>query len=296
MNSIKVDLLNRLVTSSSCSVASIVRRCVREGVTGRDELRQIAAVVFRHIDNLGANDIVSILSSLSKARYRNFHLFSALVDKLEQYPSLPLTESRSILVFFSKIHFTNSTLVTRCATVVRENIDHLRPQDVCDILHALTRLRYHDNELIQALITRGICNIKSVDAISLINFATGCSKSEVNDKTIHEICRELQERATSFGPFELLRALIVLSRFRIDPDIKEAGKVIVKCIKYSQLTLLQLTVCLEAMNALGFEDKDDVVTALKRKRDSYPTVSSELSARIDAALDGKTQNATLTSN
>ncbi|ORM40280.1 uncharacterized protein BXIN_1834 [Babesia sp. Xinjiang] len=247
------------------------------GLTEKDELARVAAAVLRHLHNLKAKDIVSILGSLSKARYRNFQLFSALVERLEKLTPLPLNEARSVLSFCCRIHFTNTLLVKRCAEVISANLDTLRPSDVCDVLHSLTKLRHCDATLVNSLVSKGIETLGTLDDLALVNFATGCAKATVKAETVAVVCQELQSRAGVIGPLEALRSLLVLARFQSHPNAKPAATSIVKRLNCSRLSLLQLTLALEAVLSLGCEGVERVQEALETKRDAYPRVPPEVS-------------------
>lgn len=224
------------------------------------------------------------MAGLAKVHYRNFQLFSALVERLGQVGEIPLKEASVLLHSFSKIHFNNSDLTAKCADVVKANIDAIRPKEAAKLLHALTKLRYEDAALLSGLVASTQQHLTDLDDCSLANFVIGCAKITVSDKTIALICKELNARAGTLGPLEVLRSLLALVHFKAHKDATATSDNIVKTLNCNLLSLLQLTLVLESVAALGSQGAQRISAALLRKRDTYATVPPELDSRIQAAL------------
>ncbi|KAK1444118.1 hypothetical protein BgAZ_100240 [Babesia gibsoni] len=254
------------------------------GLTGKEEIARITNAVISHLPALKTEDTTSILSSFAKIRHRDFRLFSALVEHLEAGKDIPLGEARVIIHSFSKIYFTNSNLTNRCADIVKSNVNLIRPKDACNLLHSFTRLRYDDPILLEQLISIARDSLHDLDDVSLANFAIGSAKSNVIDDTVMLICQEIKARSPKLGPLESLRALLALAHFSTNGEAVDAAAAIVKGLNCNLLSLLQLTLALEAVTAIGCEYADKIATALSRKRDSYTSVPHDLDMRIQAAL------------
>lgn len=285
MSSIRHKLLGRLGECSSSEVALAVRRCFREGLTGKEDLSYIANTVVRHLPSLGTRDLCDILSSFSKGQYRNFQFFSALVEHLERQKDIELEEAISITRSFSKMHFTHSKITAQCADVMKHHIDLLSPQNACDMLHRLTKLRHQDQDLLNKLVAKIEPGINTLDDASFANFCIGCSKAAVSTGTLSLICKELKTRAKSLGPLESLRTLLALSNFKAHADCVAIAAAIIQGLNCNRLSLLQLTVMLEAVANLGCEEIDKIASVIVRKKDCYPSIPPDLESRIKRALD-----------
>ncbi|CDR97885.1 hypothetical protein BBBOND_0403730 [Babesia bigemina] len=306
MSCVHSQLLQRLNSAGVDGVAAAIRRCIfypsilafifSSGLTGKEELAHISAAVLRHLPNLNASATTSVLASLSKAHYRNFQLFSAIVSHLDHLPSLGLKDARSVIRSFSRVHFTNTAVVSRCAGIVKTNIEQLRPLDACELLHALTRLRHCDQELLELLVSRSVADIPSFDDVALANFATAAAKAGVETATVAVICRELRSRAGKLGPLETVRSLLALARFGPQSDTVPTANTVLKGLNCSRLSLIQMVLALEAVSQLGCEGAERIRAALVAKRDAYPRVPHDvgfdvcahilrqLATRIDSAL------------
>ncbi|CDO63401.1 conserved Plasmodium protein, unknown function [Plasmodium reichenowi] len=239
--------INELNTKQICSVFYTLSNIIIETNESRSLKLKMIDLIKRNTSSfICLNDIICLLTSLSKLKYKDVYVYYDLSKKIEDnIDNLNMKHISNILWAYSNVNYT-SKLVKKVKKIIEKNIHEANYLDIVNIIYSLTKLNEYDEYLYNDIFYNAIniyihnMNIKNLCIILWsYTYATNIEKHDLYINILTKINENMKHITTK----DIVSILTCLSRIKYNYRYKDLfnhlKNKIIKCL-YS-FTPLQLT-------------------------------------------------------
>ncbi|KAI4837286.1 hypothetical protein MKS88_003756 [Plasmodium brasilianum] len=140
--------LDEAMPKQICSILYTLSNIIIETNESRMLKMKIIDKIKRNLSSFVClNDVICLLTSLSKLKYKDVHTYYQLSKKIEEnMDQLSIKNVSNILWSFSNINYT-SQLVKNIKKIIEKHIHDANYMDIINIIYSLTKLNEYDDHL-----------------------------------------------------------------------------------------------------------------------------------------------------
>ncbi|KYO01909.1 hypothetical protein PGSY75_0621700 [Plasmodium gaboni] len=218
----KIDELN---TKQICSVFYTLSNIILETNESRSLKLKMIDLIKRNISSFVClNDIICLLTSLSKLKYKDVYVYYDMSKKIEDnIDNLNMKHISNILWAFSNVNYT-SKLVKKVKKIIEKNIHQANYLDIVNIIYSLTKLNEYDeylyNDVFYNAINIYIHNMTIKNLCIILWSYTYASNIEKHDLYIN-ILTKINENMKHITTKDIVSILTCLSRIKYNYRYKD---------------------------------------------------------------------------
>ncbi|SBT38808.1 hypothetical protein POVWA2_036480 [Plasmodium ovale wallikeri] len=209
--------LNEAEPKQLCSILYTLSNIIIETNESRNFKNKIIDIVKRDISSFVClNDVICLLTSLSKLKYKDVNIYYELSKKIENnLDQLTIKNVSNILWSFSNINYT-SKLVKNVKKIIEKNIHNAHYLDIINLIYSLTKLNEYDDHLFNEVFYNAV-NIylhnMSVKNLCIILWSYTYANVDKPDLYIN-ILTKINENMKQISTKDIVSILTCLSRIK----------------------------------------------------------------------------------
>ncbi|EUT89292.1 hypothetical protein PFAG_01445 [Plasmodium falciparum Santa Lucia] len=217
--------INELNTKQICSVFYTLSNIIIETNESRSLKLKMIDLIKRNTSSfICLNDIICLLTSLSKLKYKDVYVYYDLSKKIEDnIDNLNMKHISNILWAYSNVNYT-SKLVKKVKKIIEKNIHEANYLDIVNIIYSLTKLNEYDEYLYNDIFYNAIniyihnMNIKNLCIILWsYTYATNIEKHDLYINILTKINENMKHITTK----DIVSILTCLSRIKYNYRYKD---------------------------------------------------------------------------
>ncbi|SBS94347.1 hypothetical protein POVCU1_028080 [Plasmodium ovale curtisi] len=200
-----------------CSILYTLSNIIIETNESRNLKNKMIDIVKRDISSfVCVNDVICLLTSLSKLKHKDVNIYYELSKKIEHnLDQLTIKNVSNILWSFSNINYT-SKLVKNVKKIIEKNIHNAHYLDIINIIYSLTKLNEYDDHLFNEVFYNAV-NIylhnMSVKNLCIILWSYTYANVDKPDLYINILTR-INENMRQISTKDIVSILTCLSRIK----------------------------------------------------------------------------------
>ncbi|SBT00841.1 conserved Plasmodium protein, unknown function [Plasmodium malariae] len=191
------NIIKKLKNMDGKNISYGIKKSVKYGFINKRMFDIYNELVKKYHSNFNLSDLVLILQSYALCKERNFEIYSTITNRalylfkgeLIKYDSSTFDNIYKYILASNQLNYTDYELITIFLKIIKKNLEYYGMKKICNMLHALSKLKINDEELLQLSSIYILENFDKMK-INFVNHLVSAYCKKTN-KNFSELCFKL---------------------------------------------------------------------------------------------------------
>lgn len=218
---IELNMTKKLRRLDISKISIGIKKSVKNGFVNKTMFDCYNDLIRTYQNHFNFRDIVLLLQSYALCKERNFEIYSLLSNRLlyllkeKQVEYTPATYDHMYryIIASNELNYSDFELLSKLLQMIKENLHCFEIKKIAKLVHAQSKLKIYDEELLEVCKSHILDNFEKVKASYINHLISGYSKSENKKNYSHlfyKLIQYIYHNVNSFDSISLYNILLNL--------------------------------------------------------------------------------------
>lgn len=219
---IELNMTKKLRALEISKISIGIKKSVKNGFVNKTMFDCYNDLIRTYQNHFNFRDIVLLLQSYALCKERNFEIYSLLSNRLlyllkeKQIEYTPTTYDHMYryIIASNELNYSDFELLSKLLHIIKENLHCFEIKKIAKLVHAQSKLKIYDEELLEVCKVHILNNFEKVKASYINHLISGYSKSENKKNYAHlfnKLIHYIYHNVNSFDSISLYNILLNLT-------------------------------------------------------------------------------------